>query len=94
MYDFYIDPTRSWLRVSVSELLRLDLIDQITAFSYMKDDVVFLESDCDAAVFIAAKRNHGEKVIFKDHTTKRNSRIRKYSPYSQQKALQCCALAT
>jgi hypothetical protein len=51
-YIFHSDPGHGWLAVKKSELTELQIYGQITQYSYMKGDTVYLEEDCDAYTFI------------------------------------------
>jgi hypothetical protein len=86
-YDFYADPGHGWMKVSLNELQELGLIEKITSYSYMRNNDVFLEEDCDLSLFIKEKQNLGIKIQFKDHVSRRSSKIRNYSHYSPEKAL-------
>jgi len=63
-YHFFSDPGHGWLEVTREELDRLNLLKQISGYSYAKGSKVYLEEDCDAGVFLYAKRNAGEPVEF------------------------------
>jgi hypothetical protein len=56
-YEFVEDPGHGWLAVSVEEIRSLGIADNITPYSYhdAAKGVVWLEEDCDAAVFLRAK---------------------------------------
>ena len=54
LYTFYNDPGHGWLRVQRQELIDLGIADKITPYSYQKDDLVYLEEDCDAGKFLEA----------------------------------------
>lgn len=78
-YYFHSDPGHAWLAVKRKELVRLKILNQISGFSYQKGDTVYLEEDCDAGVFMNAKRDAKEEVTFKE-TYQENTPIRNY-PY-------------
>lgn len=59
-YTFYNDPGHAWLKVSKKELEKLGLIEKISSFSYERGEFAYLEEDCDASVFLKAKRDAGE----------------------------------
>lgn len=63
-YRFLTDPGHGWLEVTVAELMRLQILGKISAYSYLSDDGkrAFLEEDCDAPVFIEAKKAAGEEI--------------------------------
>jgi hypothetical protein len=62
-YIFAHDAGHGWLAVSPAELKRLGIADKISHYSYVarRDDVVWLEEDCDATTFHLAKEAAGEK---------------------------------
>jgi hypothetical protein len=56
-YRFIEDPGHGWLEVPVTELQALGIADKISGYSYVSRDgrTAYLEEDCDATKFIAAK---------------------------------------
>lgn len=77
----YTDPGHGWAEVKLSELDRLDITHKISRYSYVKGDTVFLEEDCDLAVYLAALRAAGEAFEFEEHHTNGDSRIRNFNSY-------------
>ena len=63
-YIFHMDPGHGWLEVTRAELIRLDIINQISHYSYQKGDKVFLEEDCDRTLFFYAKKALNEPIEF------------------------------
>lgn len=61
-YRFIEDPGHGWLEVPLSELHNLGIADDISACSYISNaggttgKLVYLEEDCDLAVFCDALR--------------------------------------
>jgi len=55
MYTLHEDGGHAWLEVKRSELIALGILDKISGFSYEKDDAVYLEEDCDMAIFCRAR---------------------------------------
>ena len=76
-YIFHADPGHGWLEVKRFELIRLDILDKISPYSYQKGDTVYLEEDCDAGVFLKAKKLAGEEFKVKEEY-KENTPIRNY----------------
>lgn len=76
-YKFYEDPGHAWLAVKRAELIRLGILDKISHYSYQKGVTVYLEEDCDASTFIAAKQDRGEKMNFIE-VHQENTPIRNY----------------
>jgi len=76
-YYFHADPGHAWLAVKRKELIRLGIINQISSYSYQKGGTVYLEEDCDAGLFMDAKKKVGEPIEIKE-TYKENTPIRNY----------------
>lgn len=82
-FDFVSDDAHGWLKVPVRELERLGIVDQISAFSYVKGDMAYLEEDRDMKVFTDARDARGEGDIrMIEHSRRGTSRIRKYPSFS------------
>lgn len=60
-YTFIADCGHGWLTVPAAELAALGIADTISRFSYQSRDgaTAYLEEDCDAARFFAAKLKLG-----------------------------------
>ena len=80
-YNFHSDPGHGWLEVSREELAMLHIDDAISAYSYQSGDKVYLEEDCDAALFINAKENLGIKVQLQEHSVDGDSFVRTLPRY-------------
>jgi hypothetical protein len=85
-YRFYSDPGHGWLAVKFSELCDLGIENKISSCSYKHGGTVYLEEDCDMAVFLKAyKEQLGMEAMIKEidqHDEVREIRIRKYRPYN------------
>ena len=85
--DFYEDPGHGWLAVPLELLDRLQLLDRVSHYSYLRGRLAHLEEDCDASLFLATARQAGLAITFRDVTcADRHSRIRNYDPYSPERA--------
>jgi len=51
---FYSDGGHGWLKVSKKQLRQLGIENQISSYSYMRNDFAYLEEDCDLSVFMVA----------------------------------------
>ena len=84
VYIFHSDPGHGWLAVRVRELKELNVFEQVSGYSYIKGDTVYLEEDCDAALFFNAYR----KVFGKDPKYRESyldkTPIRYYHHYSRK----------
>ena len=76
-YIFHNDPGHGWVAVKRAELERLGILNQISECSYQKGKTVYLEEDCDAGLFIDAKKAAGEEYAFQDSYQERTP-IRSY----------------
>ena len=84
---FNADPGHGWLAVPLELLDRLDLLDKITSYSYIRGKYAHLEEDCDCSTFFAAAKAAGITIIMRGSTcANRRSRIRNYDPYSPARA--------
>lgn len=79
---FHSDPSHGWLEVPKS-MARLHLRDkylQISSFSHMRGNTLYLEEDCDAPLLIQAMREAGLNVKFEELDTD-DSPIRQYDGF-------------
>ena len=81
MYIFHSDPGHGWLAVKRKELARLNILNKISSCSYQKGGTVYLEEDCDASLFIQAKKDNGETFEYKE-SHQENTPIRYYNHFS------------
>jgi len=79
-YSYFQDPGHGWIAVPLTELKALGIAEDISEYSYIMGAMVFLEEDCDAALFIEAKTARGEKPQFIEHFQD-PCPIRSYCPY-------------
>lgn len=86
--DFYSDSAHGWAKVSINEIKELGIGKDITTYSYMTDDSVFLEEDCDLNLYInAIKKQYGDDIDinFVEHKSRVDenglSCIREYPRY-------------
>jgi len=81
-YNFHTDPGHGWLEVTLAEVVALGISEQISHYSYQRGDKVYLEEDCDAALFINAKKQRGEEYSFNEAHTDNEHWIRRLPSYS------------
>lgn len=81
IYVFHTDPGHGWLAVKKRELTELQIMGEISPYSYMKGDTVYLEEDCDAAVFMRRyEQIFGKKMAYRDSYLERTP-IRYYDRF-------------
>jgi len=81
-YYFYNDPGHGWMAVKRQELIDLEILDQVSPYSYQRGDTVYLEEDCDASLFIKAKKAQGGELKIIDKHSDNQSPIRSYEPFA------------
>ena len=81
-FDLVSDASHGWLKVPVAELERLNIVDDITTHSYVRNDMAYLEQDVDMGQFLVAREAEGNPVKrIKEHNRNGQSRIRKYAMF-------------
>ncbi len=87
-FRFIADSGHSWLEVPYIVLVQLGIAGKISKYSYLRNDMAYLEEDCDAGIFIKAYLNAVGKpldyVYFYSMVTEvyqENTPIRSYSHY-------------
>ena len=81
---FYSDPGHGWLKVPLKLLEQLEIHDQISPYSYVKNLHAYLEEDADAYLFSQAAEKANIQVKVTGHTCNRESAIRNFQSYTQQ----------
>lgn len=80
---FYSDGGHGWAKVKRELIVKLQIEDQISSYSYQRGDYVYLEEDCDLANFVNKLNAINEKVEFIEHHTNKSSKIRSYERYKK-----------
>jgi len=82
-YTLYSDPSHGWLKVQKKELEELNIINNVSEYSYINGEFVYLEEDCDLNLFIRAyESKHNIKPIIKQCLNE-NSGIRFYKRFEK-----------
>ena len=55
--NYHTDAGHGWLEIPISVLRELKIADKISAYSYKKSNIAYLEEDNDAATFLKAVAN-------------------------------------
>jgi protein-disulfide isomerase len=79
----YSDPSHGWAKVKFKLLLKLGIVADISTFSYVRKEYVYLEEDCDLSLLVDALKKKGITIAFKSHYSNKSSRIRNYARYPQ-----------
>jgi len=80
--NYYQDPGHGWARVSVGLLHGLKIADQISAYSYRRNDYAYLEEDCDLSRLLIAAQAAGIEIKLKQFHTNKTSKIRSYDQFN------------
>jgi hypothetical protein len=78
---YYQDPGHGWVRVSVGLLHGLKIADDISSYSYRRDDYAYLEEDCDLGRLYQAADKAGITIKLREYWTNKRSKIRSYKNY-------------
>ena len=85
--DIISDPGHAWAKASIRLLDRLNLLDSITPYSYIRDGFAYLEEDCDLSSLMHAAQLAGIPLTFRERVAReRYSRVRNYSRYTPERA--------
>ncbi len=82
-YTFYSDAAHGWMAVHVDEIYVLGIKDEISHYSYILKNTVYLEEDCDAGVFINKAKEIGWDISIKNHPKDRPD-IRNFCAYKPE----------
>ena len=79
-FTYHTDPGHGWVEVSIPDLISVGLTPvDFSQYSYRAGDYVFLEEDCDAAVFVNAFiQCNGARPQFREVHTDNDHPIRTY----------------
>jgi hypothetical protein len=82
IYIFHSDPGHGWLAVKRKELKDLGIFEKVSGYSYQRGQTVYLEEDCDASLFLNAKKkaNKDMAVATRD-SFQENTPIRGYENF-------------
>jgi hypothetical protein len=79
----YTDPSHGWAKVSLKELLKLNIIDKISSYSYIHKNGLnaYLEEDVDLSTYLKALDDKGIKFRMIEKNANKSSKIRSYARY-------------
>lgn len=78
-YRFISDPGHGWLEVTMAEVRRLGVKPSL--YSYVNQNMVYLEEDCDAPAFLQEKKRLGEAYCLA-HVHEEPTPIRRYARFA------------
>ena len=80
--DYVQDPGHGWIAADVQGLRALGIADKISSYSYRDGDLVWLEEDCDAPLFVGALRKAGIPFTIVETHTRGDAFIRRLPRFS------------
>lgn len=80
-FRFISDPGHGWVEVPMQLIELLGIAHKISAYSYRKGAMAYLEEDCDAYEFVQACKAQGINVEFDDVYEERTA-IRHYQRFA------------
>lgn len=80
----YTDPAHGWAKVTLNELLKLNILDKISTYSYIHKNGLnaYLEEDLDLSTYLKALDDKGIKFRIIEKHTNKSSKIRSYNRYT------------
>ncbi len=75
--DYIQDPGHGWIAADIHSLRAYGLTDKVSAYSYRDGDIVWLEEDCDAGLYIRALESAGVPFKIKETHCNGNAFIRR-----------------
>lgn len=81
--QLYSDPGHGWFKVERALLIKLGIFNDITGFSYQRNDNVYLEEDCDAGRLFQALDAAKIAWSYKENHTDKTSKIRGYRGFNK-----------
>ena len=81
--NYYQDAGHGWVKIKLSMLQKLGIIDQISTYSYVRKDNIYLEEDCDLGRLYEALDKAGITLKLKEFCArKKKSKIRSYDSFN------------
>ncbi len=77
-YAFFSDPGHAWLQGPAQEAYDLGIMSKISSYSFRKNENFYLEEDCDAPLFLEARKLKGNNFKILEEYTDDESEIRGY----------------
>mgnify|MGYP003659893723 CR=1 FL=1 len=78
----YSDGGHAWGKVKRDVLRNLGIANQVSSYSYQRNDYVYLEEDCDLFLLQQAMDKDNVRLKFVERHTDRESKIRSYERYA------------
>jgi hypothetical protein len=79
--DYVQDPGHGWIGADINQLRQYGLTDKVSRYSYQDGDLVWLEEDCDAPLFVAALNRAGVQFRIVETHTRGDAWIRRLQSF-------------
>lgn len=83
----FSDPAHGWIKISLKHLNQLNLIENITPFSYINNKHAYLEEDLDASRLLDRLEELNIPYSFNYYHAYGSSKIRLYDSYNINQAM-------
>ena len=80
-FHYYTDSGHGWVKTPRKLLIDLGIINDISHYSYQRDDFVYLEEDCDLSLLLKKLDENHITWNLKEHNS-RNSSIRNFARFT------------
>ena len=78
----YSDPGHAWAKCRREVLSNLGIANKVSAYSYQRNDYVYLEEDCDYPLLVEALKQRNTRIKCVERSSSNSSRIRSYERYA------------
>jgi len=87
--DYIQDGGHGWFKVSIKQLVKLEIADRISSYSYWKGEHAYLEEDCDASIYFETLKEKGIAMPkIRDRIAReKQSKIRGYPTFGEYKRM-------
>lgn len=84
-FDYIQDPSHGWVKVPIKLLAELNLLGQISPYSYVRGAYAYLEEDSDYSKFYEAFTNYTrlEPILRPRISRTKQSKIRSYDRFNR-----------
>jgi hypothetical protein len=80
-YNFHEDAGHGWLEVPKKDIEKINLLNRLSSYSYINNDLIYLEEDFDAVIFVNKLKENNIFVELNYIYDGNTSKIRSYSRF-------------
>jgi hypothetical protein len=82
-YNFHEDAGHGWLEVPKKDIEKINLLNRLSSYSYINNDLIYLEEDFDAVIFVNKLKENNIFVELNYIYDGNTSKIRSYSRFKK-----------